>query len=80
MRKIETLRTEVNTLLSLTERETEYLSLAAMGFKNKQIAYILSVSKSTVKETLENVFQKLSAKDRANAWIYTRIFKCGNFE
>ncbi len=38
-----------------------------MGFRNKQIAYILSVSKSTVKKTLENVFQKLSAKDRANA-------------
>lgn len=67
MSKIQTFRTELNTLSSLTERETEYLSLAAMGFKNKQIGYILSVSKSTVKKTFENVFQKLYAKDRANA-------------
>ncbi len=52
---------------NLTARETEYLSLAAMGFNNNEIAHILSVTKSTVKKTLESVFQKLFAKDRANA-------------
>ncbi len=51
----------------LTARETEYLSLVAMGFKNSEIAKILSVTDSTVKKTLEAVFQKLFAKDRANA-------------
>lgn len=51
----------------LTARETEYLSLVAMGFKNSEIAKTLSVTKSTVKKTLEAVFQKLFAKDRANA-------------
>ncbi len=51
----------------LTAREIEYLSLVAMGFKNIEIAKTLSVTESTVKKTLEAVFQKLFAKDRANA-------------
>lgn len=57
---------QVNTGI-LTQRETEYLSLVAMGFKNKQIGLILSVSINTVKKTLENIFLKLHAIDRANA-------------
>ncbi len=51
----------------ITDRETEYLSLVALGYKNIQIANILSVSKSTVKKTLEEIYRKLNAKDRANA-------------
>ena len=51
----------------LTGRETEYLSLVALGYKNLQIANILSVSKSTVKKTLEEIYRRLEAKDRANA-------------
>ena len=51
----------------LTQREIEYLSLAALGYKNKQISKILFVSYSAVKKTFETVYRKLSAKDRANA-------------
>lgn len=51
----------------LTEREIEYLSLAGLGYKNCQIASILYVSPSTVKKTLELIFRKINAKDRANA-------------
>ena len=51
----------------LTLREIEYLSLVAMGFKNYEIANILSVTISTVKKTLETIFDKLNAVDRANA-------------
>ncbi len=51
----------------LTERETEYLSLVAMGFQNTEIAKILYVSPCTVKKTLETIFVKLFAKDRASA-------------
>ena len=51
----------------LTPRETEYLGLVAMGFKNYEIANILSVTISTVKKTLETIFDKLNAVDRANA-------------
>lgn len=51
----------------LTAREIEYLSLVAMGFKNIEIADILSVTNSTVKKTLENIFSKLNAKNRTYA-------------
>ena len=52
---------------SLTLREKEYLSLVALGFKNPVIAKVLFVSFSTVKKTLESIFCKIKAKDRANA-------------
>lgn len=51
----------------LTSREIEYLSLVALGYKNNVIAQSLSVTQSTVKKTLEKIFKKLKAKDRANA-------------
>ena len=51
----------------LTSREIEYLSLVALGYKNNVIAQTLSVTQSTVKKTLENIFKKLKAKDRTNA-------------
>ena len=52
---------------SLTNRELEYLSLVALGYMNKKIAEKLIVTLSTVKKTLENIFRKLNANDRANA-------------
>ena len=52
---------------NLSKRKLEYLSLAALGFRNFQIANILNVSESTVKKTLEEVFKILNAKDRTNA-------------
>lgn len=51
----------------LTEREIEYLSLAALGCKNYIIADLLIVTTSTVKKTLKKIYEKLCAKDRANA-------------
>lgn len=51
----------------LTSREIEYLSLVALGYQNYKIAEVLFVTSSTVKKTLENIFYKLDAIDRANA-------------
>ena len=51
----------------LTPREVEYLSLIALGYHNTQIAEILEVSYYTVKKTLELIFNKLNASDRASA-------------
>ena len=51
----------------LTEREIEYLTLAALGCENLEIAAKLVVSLSTVKKTLENIFQKLKARNRTHA-------------
>ena len=51
----------------LTRREIEYLALLALGCENLEIAAKLVVSTSTVKKTLENVFRKLKARNRAHA-------------
>ena len=51
----------------MTNREIEFLCLVALGYGNNLIAENLFVTKSTVKKTLENIFKKLNAKDRANA-------------
>ena len=51
----------------LTDRELEYLSMVALGYRNNIIAENLFVTNSTVKKTLENIYKKLNAKDRANA-------------
>ena len=50
-----------------TKREIEYLAFLAHGYHNSQIALKLSVTLSTVKKTIEVIFRKLNAKDRANA-------------
>ncbi len=49
----------------LTSREIEYLSLIALGYKNNDIAKILSVTTSTVRKTVESIFRKSKAKTRA---------------
>ena len=51
----------------LTNREMEYLCLVALGYHNNIIAKNLFVTRNTVKKTLEKIFKKLNAKDRANA-------------
>lgn len=55
------------TTRNLTQREIEYLALVALGLSNNKIAEKLFVTTSTVKKTLENIFRKLNAHDRANA-------------
>ena len=51
----------------LAPRELEILSLAALGFKSKNIAEILFVSVATIKKTLANTYLKLNAKNKTNA-------------
>jgi len=51
----------------LTERETEILQLMARGAANKEISAQLSISESTVKTHISNIFQKLGVNDRTEA-------------
>ena len=53
--------------LALSERELEVLQLMARGSANKQIAGDLSITESTVKTHVANIFQKLEVNDRTGA-------------
>lgn len=48
----------------LTPREAEVVRLAANGFANKKIAKKLSISTSTVKSHLHNIYEKLEVEGR----------------
>jgi len=51
----------------LTEREMEILEALAKGMENKEISKLFGISLSTVKTHIKNIFDKLGAKNRAEA-------------
>ena len=51
----------------LTERESEVLSLLALGLANKQIALRLGISEHTVKFHVSAIYSKLGASSRTEA-------------
>ncbi|MBR1681391.1 response regulator transcription factor, partial [bacterium] len=57
----------VNENKILSRRELEIIILVSAGFENNQIAVIFKVTLSTVKKQLEKIYEKLHAKNRANA-------------
>lgn len=70
MRKNDILSSKIvlsNEYKILSRRELEVLILAAAGYENNQIADIFQVTLSTVKKQLESTYEKLKAKNRANA-------------
>lgn len=55
----------------ITERELEILDLMSKGKTNKEIAEATFTSYETVKQYNVVIYQKLHARNRANAvWIY----------
>ena len=58
-----------DSLLSLTDRESDVLRLVVKGFSNKAVARELGITISTVKTHLRNVFRKLDVQDRAQLII-----------
>jgi len=53
----------------LTPRELEVLGLIRDGYRNKQIAYELAISETTVNFHIKNLVDKLGANDRTHAVI-----------
>lgn len=54
----------------LTAREVEIARSVAAGSKNAEIATQLSITESTVKTHLNNIFQKLDVRDRVELAMY----------
>jgi DNA-binding NarL/FixJ family response regulator len=57
--------TTMQTIYSITDRETEIVSLLLEGKSNKDIAQELYVEEVTIKKHLQNIFKKFSVKSRA---------------
>jgi len=55
--------------MPLTRRETEVLALLAQGLANKVIAARLGITEATVKTHIAAVYEKLNARNRAEAVV-----------
>jgi DNA-binding NarL/FixJ family response regulator len=51
----------------LTEREEQVLTLAARGYRSKEIAEALALSPQTVQTHFRNIYEKLHVRSRAGA-------------
>lgn len=54
----------------LTPREAGIVALVTQGFRNKEIAEKLSISEQTVKNHLQNIYDKLGVSDRLELALY----------
>jgi DNA-binding NarL/FixJ family response regulator len=54
----------------LTPRESEIVRYVASGLRNTEVAERLSITESTVKTHLNNIFQKLGVRDRLELTHY----------
>ena len=54
----------------LTDRESQIVRYVADGLRNAEVAQRLSITESTVKSHLNNIFQKLGLRDRVELTHY----------
>jgi two-component system nitrate/nitrite response regulator NarL len=57
----------------LTDREAQILDLMRMGRKNREIAQELKIAESTVHKHVQNIFEKLHARNRTEAIYLTSL-------
>ncbi len=62
----------LSTAASITSREQDVLRMLEAGFSNREIAGRLSISESTVKTHLGNIFYKLGVNNRTQAVTQAR--------
>jgi DNA-binding NarL/FixJ family response regulator len=54
----------------LSSREREIVAFVAQGYKNKEMAEKMFISKQTVKNHLHNIFEKVGVSDRLELALY----------
>lgn len=59
--------TNMAVVRPLTQREAQILDLMRKGRKNREIGKELSIAESTVHKHIQNIFEKLHARNRAEA-------------
>ncbi len=57
----------------LTDRERQILDLMRKGCKNREIAGNLGIAESTVHKHVQNIFEKLHARNRTEAIYFTTV-------
>ncbi|MEV4113913.1 response regulator transcription factor [Nonomuraea sp. NPDC049695] len=57
-------------LVGLTERELDVFRLLVRGYRNEDMAQMLSLGESTVKSHVQHLYQKLGVRDRVQVVIY----------
>jgi DNA-binding NarL/FixJ family response regulator len=60
---------------ALTEREREIIRLVEQGLSNKDIAHRLSISDSTVRHHMTNIFDKVGVSNRQKLLIHAHHFR-----
>ena len=64
---------QATTTHPLTEREQQILALVRKGHKNREIAGALCVAESTVHKHVQNILEKLHARNRTEAIYLTSL-------
>jgi DNA-binding CsgD family transcriptional regulator len=64
-------------MAKLTFRQAKLMWMVAQGMTDKEIAVILGIAVSTVKNTMRMIYEKLEARNRAQA-VYRFTTIAGN--
>jgi DNA-binding NarL/FixJ family response regulator len=75
MKKVESLSSPPAWPEALTEREREVIRLVEEGLSNKDIAYRLSISDSTVRHHMTSIFDKVGVSNRQKLLIHAHHFR-----
>jgi len=60
---------------ALTQREQEVIQLVRQGLSNKEIAYQLSISDSTVRHHMTSIFDKVGVSNRQKLLVHCHQFR-----
>lgn len=62
---------------ALTKREREIIRLVEQGFSNRDMAYKLSISDSTVRHHMTNIFDKVGVSNRQKLLVHAHYVRSG---